>query len=186
MVDCDQCKKGNAKIHLKMDEGVPNLVLCSDCYNEVMAEELGVSYEELLIKSFEMEDCLGEVHQFDIHQRVFPNGIFLEASERKEYGYFFAIHDELGVSAAQLLQKLMEKVKKGLSQKYIEENERGGVSQPVLAGDEVWGRIEYDETGNGVPLMVVDGKPYKWEEFGKMLSASEGFQFRLKICEFTD
>ncbi|TYS17733.1 hypothetical protein FZC78_07690 [Rossellomorea vietnamensis] len=186
MAGCDQCKKGNAKIHLKMDEGVPNLVLCSDCYNEVMAEELGVSYEELLIKSFEMEDSLGEVHQFDVDQRVFPNGTFLEARERKEHGYFFAIYDEIGVSAAELLQKLMEKVKSGLSQKYIEENDLGGVSQPVLAGDEVWGRIEYDEKGNGVPLVVVDGKPYKWSEFGKLISANEGFQFVLKIHEFTD
>ncbi|MGD6968551.1 DUF7713 domain-containing protein [Rossellomorea vietnamensis] len=186
MSDCDHCEKGNAMIHLKMDEGMPDLTLCSDCYNEAMAEELGVSYEELLIKSFEMEDSLGEVHQFDVEQRVFPNGTFIETRERKEHGYFFAIHVGLGVSAAQLLQKLMEKVKRGLSQKYIEEKDFGGGSQPSLAGDVVWGRIEYDETGNDVPLLVVDGKSYKWEEFGKLLSPSEGFQFRLKICEFTD
>ncbi|MGH2317027.1 DUF7713 domain-containing protein [Planococcus sp. SE5232] len=34
-----------------------------------------------------------------------------------------------------------------------------------------------------VPLLVVDGKSYTWEEIGKMLMAYEGFQFKLEMMD---
>jgi hypothetical protein len=32
-----------------------------------------------------------------------------------------------------------------------------------------------------MPLLIIEGKPYTWERFGKMLTAFEGFQFKIEI-----
>ena len=52
--------------------------------------------------------------------------------------------------------------------------------------DQFSGLIEYDEASEGSPLIIIDGKPFTWEEVGKMLMAYEGFQIKLKIYEFSD
>jgi hypothetical protein len=46
--------------------------------------------------------------------------------------------------------------------------------------------LEYDETSDGTPLIIIDGKPFTWEEVGKMLMAYEGFQIKLKMFDVTD
>jgi hypothetical protein len=46
--------------------------------------------------------------------------------------------------------------------------------------------LEYDETSDGTPLIIIDGKPFTWEDVGKMLMAFEGFQIKLKMFDVTD
>lgn len=49
------------------------------------------------------------------------------------------------------------------------------------------GRIEWDESEDGrVPLVVVDGQELSWEDFGQMLMAFEGWQFKLEIRDPSD
>ena len=51
----------------------------------------------------------------------------------------------------------------------------------------VHGRIEWDENMDGeVPLPAIDGKAVTWEEFGRLLTSLEGWQFKLKIYEPSD
>ena len=46
------------------------------------------------------------------------------------------------------------------------------------------GRIEWDEQYEGrLPLVIIDGKEYTWEELGEMLMSFEGWDFKLKIFE---
>jgi len=48
----------------------------------------------------------------------------------------------------------------------------------------VAGRIEWDEQYEGrLPLVIIDGKEYTWEELGEMLMSFEGWDFKLKIFE---
>jgi len=35
-------------------------------------------------------------------------------------------------------------------------------------------------------LLVVDGKPYKWEEIGKILMSYEGFQVKIEAVDISD
>lgn len=42
------------------------------------------------------------------------------------------------------------------------------------------------ETSDGSPLVIIDGKPFTWEEVGKMLMAYEGFQIKVKMYDITD
>lgn len=44
------------------------------------------------------------------------------------------------------------------------------------------GRIEWDPTSEGrVPLLVVDGRSFTWEEVGRMLMTFEGFTLDARI-----
>ena len=52
--------------------------------------------------------------------------------------------------------------------------------------DQFSGLIGYDEASDRSPLIIIDGRPFTWEEVGKMLMAYEGFQIKLKINDFTD
>jgi hypothetical protein len=47
--------------------------------------------------------------------------------------------------------------------------------------------IEWDDAHDGrVPLVVVDGREITWEEFGRMLMAFEGWQFKLEIRDMSE
>jgi hypothetical protein len=44
------------------------------------------------------------------------------------------------------------------------------------------GRIEWDPATNGrTPLLVIDGRPFTWDEVGKMLMTFEGFTLDARI-----
>ncbi|CEG22039.1 hypothetical protein BN1080_00959 [Planococcus massiliensis] len=40
--------------------------------------------------------------------------------------------------------------------------------------------------GDDVPLVVIDGTTYTWEEVGKMLMHYEGFQLKLEMVDSYD
>ena len=44
------------------------------------------------------------------------------------------------------------------------------------------GRIEWDSDTNGaLPLIVIDGKPFTWEQVGRMLMTFEGFTLYARV-----
>jgi len=46
----------------------------------------------------------------------------------------------------------------------------------------VRGMVEWDSAGDGrAPLLVIYGREVTWDEFGRMLMSSEGWQFKLDI-----
>lgn len=74
-------------------------------------------------------------------------------------------------------------MRRALSRKHIETEERYGAPS-VLDDMEARGRIEWDdESGGQLPLLVIDGKPVTWHQFGRILSTYEGWQFKLEIKE---
>ncbi|MGP4060991.1 DUF7713 domain-containing protein [Halobacillus sp. H74] len=182
MERCHQCKKNDSTIHTQIDG--ESISLCLDCYNAILAEELGV---ELLdqVKEVTFRDHAGVLRYFSIVQRVDPAGLFIEAEEKNGYGYTFAIHGELDEDQVALFERLMEKVKQGLDVSYIEEKAfPNGQSYHSLKDDRFFGQIEMGE--NGGPVIVIDGKPYTWDEVGKMMESYEGFQLKMEIYDPTD
>ena len=74
----------------------------------------------------------------------------------------------------------------GLSRKHIEVDEFEGMPG-MLEDMEARGWIEWDDESDGkLPLLVIDGKPVTWHQFGRILSSYEGWQFKLEIKERTD
>ncbi|QFT90843.1 hypothetical protein FIU87_19535 [Bacillus sp. THAF10] len=114
MKKCDCCQDREATIRVTGDW---EEWLCLRCYNEEVSNELDVTLatmpEELAVK-----DYAGVRRSIHVHQRLHSNGIFLEAVEDIAFGYEFAVHGELDCQQAELFQKLVEKVKSGVSKRY--------------------------------------------------------------------
>jgi len=134
-----------------------------------------------------VNDYTGTRRNFTVQERLYPTGIFLEASENIEYGYQFAVHGELECNQTELFQKLVDKVKHGVSKRFTEVGEfPNGQKFHSIINDEVVGRIDHDEMSSSFPMIVIDGQPYTWEQLGEMVKSFEGFQFQIKFFDKTD
>jgi hypothetical protein len=180
MNSCEHCGSKEVKVHLD------DLKLCMDCYNKIMSEELDVELVPL-IDTFSLKDFNGTSRTFLVERRMHPVGFFLEAIENIEYGYKFAIHGELNANQPELLNQLIEKTRKGISEQQVESKVfPNGVAYQSIMNDQVKGYIEYDENSEGIPLIIIDGKPFTWEEVGRMLMTFEGFQLKIMLSDITD
>ncbi|WP_259460559.1 hypothetical protein [Paraburkholderia sp. BL23I1N1] len=82
-----------------------------------------------------------------------------------------------------LLGRLVEKMRRALAVKYLAING----SQFQIRDQTERGLISSDPAGPGeVPVVVVDGREIGWDDFGRMLAAFEGWQFRLEIRDLAD
>lgn len=181
---CDRCKNQEATISLTSDSGCESL--CMDCYNEMASNDLGVTLEKHP-ETISLQDDQGVSRHFKIEQRLLPIGLFLEAEETIRYGYKFAVHGEVDCIQSALFQKLVDKMKRGISKQYIEEQTfPNGQKYQSMVNHQLVGRIEYNAESEDVPLMIIDGRPYTWDELGKIMTSSEGFQLQLKIINMTE
>lgn len=180
---CQTCHKVEDLIHL-VDEG-ETLVYCGGCYNQWMSDELGVELKELA-ETLVLQDSSGEWRRFEVHRRLDPVGIFLEAREADEFGYQFAVHGELGVDQETLWQQLVDKITKGISNPYIERRTfPNGQPHTSLKADRFEGRLDYSGS-EGNLVVVIDGRPYSWDGVGRMMRAYEGFTIEVKLSDPTD
>jgi hypothetical protein len=78
-----------------------------------------------------------------------------------------------------LFQRLYEKMRREMAIRHVERTTHGwqvGREQCLV------GRIGWDSETNGrVPLLVIDGRPFTWEEVGRMLMTFEGFTLHARI-----
>jgi hypothetical protein len=114
--------------------------------------------------------------------RLFGPGLSLEALEIRRGqvdGYEFLVIGDAREDPRELMTTLLGKIRRTLAVKHITY-----VSGGVAIADHrvVRGRITWDEDQDGeVPLLIVDGRPVSWAEFGRMLMVYEGWQFKLEI-----
>lgn len=181
---CDLCKKREVKVTLSSDGFQEKL--CRSCYNEIIAEELGVTLEETPETMTAIDDQ-GVTRIFAVEARLDPVGIFFEAVENIDYGYEFAVYGALDCKQSELYQQLVDKVNRGVQTRYIHTAAMSsGQSANYIPKNYLVGRLEYDENNESVPMTIIDGKPYTWDELGRLLGAYEGFQFKLKLSDLTD
>jgi hypothetical protein len=142
---------------------------------------------EPLVETFSLRDVQGIHRTFYVERRLDPMGIFLEAVENIEFGYKFAVHGELNTNQVELVNRLIEKTRKGIGKQQVTRNvfPNGQAYNSIMNG-QLSGLIEYDENSDGSPLILIDGRPYTWEEVGKMLMTYEGFQIKIQMYDVTD
>lgn len=184
---CERCGKSiKQSVHITDDKG-QNYILCRDCNNAMVAERLGINNFVDFTRNYRVKDIDGEEHVFEISKEIFFMGVQWRAVEIKNgeiEGYQFAVYAGLDDDSVEGLQKLYEKINNGLSRKYIEKKEFQGQTLYSLIDDKVAGRIEWDDQYDGrIPRLIIDGKPYTWEQLGNMLMGYEGWNFHLKIVE---
>jgi hypothetical protein len=132
-----------------------------------------------------ISDCDGVNHEFHFTTRLLGHMTTLEAFELKEKqlsGYEFQIIGEPDEDQFALLGRMVSRIRKTLSIKYIVD--KGDRFGPGVADMTVRGRIGCDlSEPDRTACIVVDGQEYSWEKFGRMMSSFEGWQFRLEIID---
>lgn len=163
-------------------------LLCSRCFNEDMAQWADiVGFEYPQFTPVRLLDMDGGSHEFHFRSLLLGDQLSLEAFELagndESEGYRFQILDEPRSDPFVLLGKLVQKMMRALATKHLRED-AGGLQ---VADTMVRGRIEW----NGVedvrqPCVVIDGRRVEWNDFGALLMAFEGWQFRLELLDPSD
>jgi hypothetical protein len=185
---CEQCAQPTAAydaIHYgSMETG--HRLLCTQCFNAEVARRYGITtLENVRLDPIDMVDSAGDSHRFHFQMRLLgPDMIVLDAFELREdvrAGYEFRTVGEPDDDVLTLLGRLVEKMRRTLSLRFLcAENHRLRIRDHTVQG-----RITSDLSGN-MPVVVVDGKDIGWDDFGRMLMAFEGWQFRLDIADPAD
>ena len=177
---CDTCGRQLGPGELISVTGVGER--CYTCFNEEIAARMGVEFDDTPIQPIELADADGVVHRFQIKSLLVATGREMVAEEvpRPERGGFrFAVLGDYEADAWELFQRLYDKMKREIAVRHVEHTEFGW---QLTKGERLVGRIEWDdETGGAIPLLVVDGRAYSWDEVGRMLMTFEGFTLYARV-----
>ncbi|MEO7889171.1 MAG: hypothetical protein ABIW19_04130, partial [Vicinamibacterales bacterium] len=132
---------------------------CYRCFNEELAERLGVDFDNTPIAPIVVTDADGVRHRFEIRSMLVGTGHAMYAREIKHRdargGYRFEILGDLDADAQDLLKVLRERLRQGLSVRHVDETEHGWQLTP---GHRLSGVIEWDpDTEGALPRRVEVG-----------------------------
>jgi hypothetical protein len=150
---------------------------CCRCFNEELAERLGVDFDNTPIAPIVVTDVDGVRHRFEIRSMLVPTGHAMSAREVSKPdargGYRFEILGDFETDARDLFKRLRERIRQGLSVRHVEKSEHGW---QLTQAHRLSGVIEWDtETEGALPLLIVDGRTFTWDQIGRMLMTFEGF-----------
>lgn len=160
-------------------------LLCTLCFNAEVAAKYGLDdFENIRFDQIVMTDCAGETHEFHFRTRLLGGSmVALAAFELKDgapAGYQFEIIGDPENDLMSLLGRLIERMRRRLSVKHIEQGKYG----LRIIDKTVRAQISSDlNTDERMPLLEIDGQEVTWEQFGRMLMTFEGWQFRMEIVD---
>ena len=164
-------------------------LLCSRCFNAEMAHLADVhAFEHPEFTPVRLPDADGVVHEFHFRSLLFGDQLSLEAFEFASAdedcaGFRFQLLGDPQSEPFELLGNLVQKMKRALAVRHVAKHS----GHLEVAGTTVRGRIEWDGDENGrLPCMVIDGRRFDWTDFGAMLMAFEGWQFRIELVDPSD
>jgi hypothetical protein len=158
---------------------------CHRCFNEELAERLGVDFDDTPIAPIVVTDVTGVRHRFEIRSMLVPTGHAMSAREVRKPdapgGYRFDILGDFETDARDLFKRLRERIRQGLSVRHVEKTEHGW---QLTQAHRLSGVIEWDpETEGARPLLIVDGRTFTWDEIGRMLMTFEGFTLNATVAD---
>jgi len=142
-----------------------------------MAARLGIDFDNTPIAPIVVTDVDGVRHRFEIRSMLVGTGHAMSAREVRHRdargGYRFEILGDLEADAQDLFKLLRERIRQGLSVRHVQETEHGW---QLTQAHRLSGVIEWDpETEGALPLLIVDGRPFTWDQIGRMMMTFEGF-----------
>ena len=162
-------------------------VHCFRCYNQDVALRMGVSFDNTALAPVTLNDVDGVPHHFEIRSRLVGTGHVMDALEVQKgqpRGYRFSVLGDFEADALTLFAQLYERMRAGLAARHVQHGELGW---QLTKDDALSGRIEADlEDDLRMPILVIDGKEFRWEEVGRMLMSFEGFTVDLRIRDTID
>jgi hypothetical protein len=184
---CERCganKPAHNCVRAGLSDGTWR-VLCSQCFNDEMAQFAHLpNFEHPSFTPLRLLDAHGDEHEFYFRSLLLGDQLSLEAFERMRdddsAGYRFQSLGAPGSEPFALLAQFIQKIKRALATTHL-------VSDAVglrVADTMVRGRIECDGIEPGSqPCVIIDGRRVDWRDFGAMLLAFEGWQFRLELLD---
>ena len=156
---------------------------CYRCFNDEAAERLGVDFDNTPIPPLVVTAVDGLRHRFAIRSMLVSTGHAMYAREVRQRdargGYQFAILGDHEADARQLFALLRERIRQGLSVRHVRETEHGW---QLTKAHRLSGVIEWDpEAECALPLLIVDGRTFTWDQIGRMLMTFEGFTLNVTV-----
>lgn len=189
-IRCEACGRGVRPfdvVHASSSEDGAQ-TLCSRCFNEGLAERCGlIDFAHADFDPIEMVDAGGHAHCFHFRTQLFGSGVAVEAFELRgdePCGYRFQSIGEPEEDLHAVLGRLVAKMRRALAVRHLEPGASGWqVTDRLRVRGTIDGRA--DAHGRG-PVVVVDGREISWADFGRIVSAFEGWQFRLEFFDRSD
>ncbi|PIC77115.1 hypothetical protein CSV74_07535 [Sporosarcina sp. P19] len=152
----------------------------------MMATKLGIELPQLP-KTFVVDDANGVKRIFEVERQIMGTVILLTAHEQWEQRYEFAVDGKPNDDQHKLFEQLIEKITRGLSETYLETGKfPTGESYTYVRQNHLKSVLAYDLANSETPLVIIDGKPYTWDEVGRILQAFEGFQVKMVMKDLAD
>jgi hypothetical protein len=157
-------------------------LLCSRCYNDSVAEYMGLDYEHVAFDPLTVRDIDGVSHTFQFRTHIFGDQLSLDALEvGPEEGYELSVIADAEQDLFVTFQKLFERIRRELGRRHIEPDGNG---YRITRDNVVRGRITDDPSSFvQMPLLIIDGTSVTWEELGRMVAPNVGFCFKLEIFD---
>lgn len=154
---------------------------CYSCFNRDMADRLGVAFDDTPLQPIVIDDVDGVPHTFQIRSMLVATGHEMEALEMtndRQLGYCFRVLGDLEADALELFRELYANMRRELAHRHVSRTPFGW----QLTDSRLVGRIEWDAEANGaLPMLVIDGKRFTWEQVGRMLMMFEGFTLNARV-----
>ncbi len=162
--------------------GGESRLLCLRCYNESMAKRLDLDYEHIEFDPVTLEGHDGLPHTFEFRSRIFGEQLALEAHEvtENEEGYEISVIADAEQDLYVTFQSLFERIRRELSRQHLEFKQGYYHIKDGMVRGHITSSAADDHQA---PLLVIDGKPIRWEEFGRMVSTYMGFRFKMELFD---
>ncbi len=123
-----------------------------------------------------------------------PSGLMSAEAEEADQppgdGFRFTMYGEHDADPQSVLAQLRRLVHREVSRAYLEPHGSGaevGAADWAIAGGEVAGRIDWSgDAWVREPSVVIDGRRFDWDEFGRMVASFEGWEFRMRLGDSSD
>ena len=160
---------------------------CYPCFNRGTANRLGIDFDEPQFKPIVVADADGTEHTFTIRSMLVPTGHEMEAIEligKEAVGYRFVVLGDSASDSWDLFQRLYATIRREVGIRHVHRTQFGW----QLTDDQRFtGRIEWDpDSDTRLPLVVIDGKAFTWEQVGHMLMTFEGFTIEARIKDIIE
>lgn len=178
---CGQEVPGFDSVSVTYKDGSKNF--CNRCFNEIIATEWQIDFHHPEFLPLILLDVDGGVHTFHFRTWFTPVGTLaidgFELIDGQEGGHQYCVRGDPEEDPRILFKKLYERMKRELARKHIEETDHGLQITDLRTVRAIIGcDLDQDPT---LPMLVIDGRNVRWQEFGRMLMTCEGWRFKLQV-----
>jgi len=162
---------------------------CLTCFNKRMADYSGTDLDHVDFEPIILRDTEEVEHEFHFTVRHLGDRLGIDAFEIKDGhrgGYEFSLIGDIDKEIFDLFGKLFERMRRGLNRNHLEwdgATNSWQISNDNIVRARISSDLESDDYYGHPPLIVIDGKEIRWDEFGRMLMTYEGFHFKLEIFD---